>query len=456
MSKKIKSITYSVSGTHCHACEILIEKEIIKLRGVEMVAASSAKGQVTIEYAKNRPSLDKINEVLRDSGYEFFEGKVTPTPSPFSDYLKSFFIALVIILVFYFLNTSGLLSFNVSSDSALPAYILFGLLAGFSTCAALVGGIVLSLTRQWLSLHSSSDSLTTRLKPALMFNLGRVIFFGIFGAILGYFGSFFHLSLTAGAVISILVSIVMLVLGLQMLGMAGFQSFQFALPKSLTGRFADEQNFQGKYMPFLMGAFTFFLPCGFTLTVQSLALASGSMLTGALIMAFFALGTFVPLLLIAWGGTVSKSKYFSYVAGILIILFALHTANSQLAVLDLPNFSFSSSSISPATSVDDLAPIINGQQILKMDASSSGYSPNFFKIRAGEPVRWEITDRGTSGCTNAVLARSLFDGVINLVPGTTSVKEFTAPAAPGTYRFSCWMGMISGSIEVINQTIDIE
>ena len=85
-----------------------------------------------------------------------------------------------------------------------------------------------------------------------------------------------------------------------------------------------------------------------------------------------------------------------------------------------------------------------------MDASASGYSPETFTIKANLPVRWEITDRGTSGCTNAVIARSLFSGPINLVPGTTSVKEFRAPSTPGTYRFSCWMGMISGTIEVIN------
>ena len=91
-----------------------------------------------------------------------------------------------------------------------------------------------------------------------------------------------------------------------------------------------------------------------------------------------------------------------------------------------------------------------GKQVIKMDASSSGYSPDYFKVKAGIPVRWEITDRGTSGCTNAIISRTLFDGPINLVPGTTSVKEFTPPTTPGTYRFSCWMGMINGTIEVVN------
>lgn len=94
--------------------------------------------------------------------------------------------------------------------------------------------------------------------------------------------------------------------------------------------------------------------------------------------------------------------------------------------------------------------VVNGVQIVKMDASASGYNPSTFTIKAGLPVRWEITDRGTAGCTNAVISRTLFTGQINLVPGTTSIKEFTAPTTPGIYRFSCWMGMISGTIEVVN------
>jgi len=64
-------------------------------------------------------------------------------------------------------------------------------------------------------------------------------------------------------------------------------------------------------------------------------------------------------------------------------------------------------------------------------------------------VRWEIKDIGTSGCTNAVISRSLFDGPINLTPGQTSIKEFT-PTKPGKYKFSCWMGMVSGLIEVVD------
>jgi plastocyanin len=147
------------------------------------------------------------------------------------------------------------------------------------------------------------------------------------------------------------------------------------------------------------------------------------------------------------------------VAGSLVLFFALYNINFQLNVLGIsslsdlginPGQSSSASKNNSLQSEEGLPPIVDGKQILKMDASSSGYSPNYFKVRTGMPVRWEITDKGTSGCTNAVISKNLFDGEIPLTPGQTSVKEFT-PTQPGKYKFSCWMGMISGIIEVVDK-----
>lgn len=85
-----------------------------------------------------------------------------------------------------------------------------------------------------------------------------------------------------------------------------------------------------------------------------------------------------------------------------------------------------------------------------MNASASGYSPNKFTIRVGVPTKMEVTDTGTSGCTNAIISK-LFEGQIDLTPGKTTIKEFT-PAKVGVYKFSCWMGMVSGTIEVVDDT----
>jgi plastocyanin domain-containing protein len=85
-----------------------------------------------------------------------------------------------------------------------------------------------------------------------------------------------------------------------------------------------------------------------------------------------------------------------------------------------------------------------------MSADANGYYPNNFKIKSGVPVRWEITDRGVSGCTNAIVSKTLLSQPLRLKPLSVTTLTFDPPKTPGIYRFTCWMGMISGTIEVIN------
>ncbi|MDD5144904.1 MAG: sulfite exporter TauE/SafE family protein [Candidatus Pacebacteria bacterium] len=453
--ENIKEHIYRVEGMHCSSCEILIEKKLLEIGSVESVDASAHKGRAVIEYRGERPTLQNLNRIFAKEGYVFsdFSAADKRKDAPQKNW-KIFGISLVLIGGFLFLNRLGLASLiNVSAKSALPAFFAFGILAGFSTCAALVGGIVLSMSKQWMELYSKKDSILTKFQPHLMFNAGRIISFALLGLVLGGVGSKLQISLGFTSMMVILISVMMFFLAMQMLGVKAFQGFQFTLPKSLTRYVADDSKFQGKFAPFMMGALTFLLPCGFTITVQSIALLSGDVLQGGIIMFLFALGTAPALLLIG----LSSVKFFQNphmgenflrVAGALVLFFALFNINSQLNILGLP--SFSNVIGQKEVQAKDLAPIVDGKQILKMNASSFGYSPNKFKVRAGIPVRWEITDKGTSGCTNAVISRALFNGQISLTRGKTSVKEFT-PQKAGRYKFSCWMGMISGIIEVVDE-----
>lgn len=109
----------------------------------------------------------------------------------------------------------------------------------------------------------------------------------------------------------------------------------------------------------------------------------------------------------------------------------------------------SKTSVSASSSGNDLIPVVNGQQIVSMTASAGGYTPNHFKIKAGIPVVWNITSSGNAGCASAVVAPQLFPDRIVLTADAVTTKQFTAPS-PGTYRFSCTMGMYTGSFEVIN------
>ena len=454
----IKEYLYYVQGMHCASCEVLIEKKILEISGIQSVEASAGRGQVLIEYEGEKPSSEKFNKIFKKENYVFFDKLIEEKKYNFSESLLIFNIVIWLIAGFLLFNKLGLSGLiNVSSKSSLPAFFMLGVLAGVSTCAALVGGLILSMSKQWQELYANRPSFFIKLQPHLIFNIGRIASYTIFGAILGMIGSRLQISLRFTSFLVISVSIVMILLALQMLGVKKLRKFQFTLPKSITKYIADETNFKGKYMPFLLGASTFFLPCGFTITAQGMALLSGNPLQGGLIMLSFALGT-APMLF-AIGLSAVKffsrphlSHRFSMVAGILVLFFAIFNINNQLNVLGYTSandFLSRQTQTKTATTEDGLPAIVNGKQIIKMDASSSGYKPNYFKVKVGVPVRWEITDRGTSGCTNAVISRGLFDGQISLTPDQVSVKEFT-PTKPGKYKFSCWMGMISGIIEVVD------
>lgn len=450
-----KTTTYSVQGMHCASCEILIEKKIIKENLVESVNASQPQGTVTIESRSSQPlTLKYLNKIFKKDGYSFSpalsrEGGRRPEgfdTDPFTPLL----IGMVFIIGYILLSKTGFSSLvSVNATSSLPVFFLFGLLAGVSSCAALVGGIVLSLSKQWLSSYGENDSMLKKAQPHFMFNIGRVVGYAGFGLVLGAIGNYFQLSPVVSAMLVIGVSLVMILLGLQMVGIKALQRFQIKLPKSLTGKLSDESNFQGRFGPLLMGALTFFLPCGFTITAQALALASGNPIQGSLIMGLFALGTVPGLLAIGLSSVKlysnpQRSKQFSLIAGMLVLFFAAFNINAQLNVLGVSTLSIKSSASG------SLPVLENGTQVIKITAGST-YSPNRIVLRANTPTRWEVTANGISGCTNAIISRGLFTDQIDLVEGQVSTKEFTSPK-PGLYKFSCWMGMVSGTVEVVDST----
>lgn len=457
-----KEHIYKVQGMHCASCEILIEKKLLDLPNIKSVDASTPDGKVVVEYEGDRPNPDRLSIIFKEENYKFFdigapkpsaeaakksEKKISPT-------LIAFNIAIFIIIAFLILDKLGIANFlALNSTSSLLTFLGFGLLAGLSSCAALVGGIVLSMSKQWNSLYAENSSTLKKLQPHIMFNTGRFISYTILGGVLGLIGSRLQISAQFTGYLVIAISLLMIALGLQMLGVKAFRKFQISAPKSLTRGIANENNFQGKYMPFLMGALTFFLPCGFTITAQSLALLSGSAVSGALIMGAFALGTIPVLFFIGLSSVKFNSKphlaeRFSKVAGFLVLFFALFNMSNQATVLGFTGINFNHPQVA-SSSQDGLPPIVNGQQVIKMTASGSADSPNYFKVRAGVPVRWEITGASSLGCNGAIVSNSLFDGQVDLTPGQVAVKEFT-PQSAGTFGFSCTMGMIRGTIEVVN------
>ncbi len=91
--------------------------------------------------------------------------------------------------------------------------------------------------------------------------------------------------------------------------------------------------------PLIIGFATFFLPCGFTQSMQVVALSSGSFVSGMLIMLAFALGTLPVLALLSFGSaSFAHSRYaplFFKSAGVVVIGLGLFALLSGLAGLGI-------------------------------------------------------------------------------------------------------------------------
>lgn len=429
--------TYYVKGMHCAACEVLIEKKLVSNGDAKKARASLKDNKVDIYYDSSAPKTSELNKLFSSDGYTF---STNVTDKPINK-MYTFGILILILVTFVFFEKNGLLSgVNVSSTSSLGAFFLFGFAASISTCAALVGGIIISMSKKWNEMYAGASE-SVRAKPFILFNIGRVIAFGILGGLLGTIGNIFSISTTLSSVFVIVISVLMIFLGLQMVGL---NYFSIKFPKTLTSKFIDEKRFSGNLMPLFLGAGTFFVPCGFTLVAQTIALTSGSFLQGSLIMLAFVLGTLPMLSLISFTSIKVNSlpaviQKFNFVAGVLVVLFALYNINAQLNVLGIPSLTdLTAKNVKVTPEIKNSDP--TSTQLIQLEAKGFAYYPKDISVYANRPVRLEIMNTGAVGCANAVVGRGLFNGVITLKDGI-NVVEFT-PTTKGIYKITCTMGMV--------------
>lgn len=478
-SRKLEWVRhYHVTGMHCAACERLLETRLRSLPGITRARAYASRGLVTLHGKGVAPSAEALSRLFHDEGYTLSDDK--PSAGSFRLRRAGMAVGLVGLLLaaLLLLERVGLGGLVAPAESAsLPALFGLGVVAGLSTCAALVGGILLTLC--------TAPEQAGRWQAPVAFLAGRLISFAAVGAALGAIGQRASLSPEASSLLVLIAVAIMALTGLRNLGWAGAGRLvpSLRLPSPWSTRQASPLGPGGMPSGAAMagaGALTVLVPCGFTLTAQALAALSGSALSGAGAMLAFALGTSPSLLVLGLTTTGLSlrprySRPLRTLTGAALIAFALYSANAQMNVLGLPSLSDLSAVAArpiPATiaaavpaipratvtsslptpdlsNVDEsLAPLENGVQVLRMDALAYAYTPSYFRVRAGVPVRWEIADRGTSGCTNAVVSRGLFPERLELARGRVTVKEFV-PNDPGLYKFSCWMGMVAGAIEVV-------
>jgi sulfite exporter TauE/SafE len=355
----------------------------------------------------------------------------------------------MILAAFKFFQSTGLIDrINLqSANVTLGMALLIGLVASVSSCLVVVGAVIIAFGEKYKS--AGSGLFDSAVKPNLLFHAGRLATFFILGGALGLLGGELNISGNFISIFTIIIAVVMGWLGLNILGIVpSISNVGVRMPKGLTKKWSALKNSEHKAAPFLLGGMSFFLPCGFTQSMQIFALTSGSFWSGAMTLGIFALGT-VPALLIlgitaSWTSS-NKMALFQKVAGIFVVLFAIFTLQSGLALhgVSVNVLSTTDTKKVETTTVDKKT--TSEQQVVEMHVLSSGFSPATLKIKKGVPVKWIIKGDQVTGCTNKIIVPSL--KITKTLTAGDNVVEFT-PTVAGTIPFSCWMGMVQGKFIV--------
>lgn len=443
----MKNYTFHITGMHCASCEVLIEKKIKKVAGVENVKVNHANGRAEI-LCSQEPNLHELNNLVKSEGYHvsLWQNRRITThtnnhKNTVKDYLHMGGIFLMIVSAYYILKQFNLVpNIGITQHMSYGVIFLIGLFAALSTCIAVVGGLILAAAGKYNELHPNLTGIQ-KFRPHAYFNAGRIVGYTAFGAAVGGLGSVLTLSPRANGYLMILASVVMLMLGFQLLNLFPWlRQFSPKMPKFIGHKIHDLSTKDGKSTPFILGASTFFLPCGFTQALQLYVLASGDWKIGALTMLVFSLGTLPALLSLSAISSFAKGafqRHFLKFAGVMVVSLAIFNINNGLV---LAGYNFNLAFTSNQTS-GPVARIVDGKQIVEMSVKGYSYVPNQFTVVQGVPVEWRIDGSDAVGCGQVVVMPTLGISKYLSPQGITAIT-FT-PTETGTIPFNCSMGMMT-------------
>ncbi|MCL1947302.1 MAG: sulfite exporter TauE/SafE family protein [Chitinivibrionia bacterium] len=421
-------------------------------------------------------------------------------------------IAALYMLLDYF-GVLNVLVPSQLADSRLGYGMLFviGLITSVH-CIAMCGGINLSqsIPLPQESAQNENQSKISAFIPAFMYNSGRVVSYTAIGFVLGFVGMLFGgdgsnvgLSVTTQGTLKLVAGVFMVIMGINMLNIFPWmRSIIPGMPKIFNGKINIGKKTPAGVRPLIVGLLNGFMPCGPLQSMQIVALVSANPLAGAFSMFLFSLGT-VPLMLglgsvvsalgrkftanvMAIGATLVvvlglamlsqgtslsgimpsdmltvlivalcvigivsgvpyKKQYFkiasvsvSFLAAV-IVLIAFHHVNVGAAPVSASN---------SGAAKKETAKSASKVQIINSTLYPNRY-PNI-TVQAGTPVKWIIdAPQGSiNGCNDRINIREY--GIMNYkFKYGENVIEFT-PTQTGRVQYSCWMGMIRGTITVVD------
>lgn len=442
----MNNVKIPITGMHCASCEILIGENLKKIPEVKEVKVSHKTAQAIITYGDKKPSDNDIEKAVQNAGYRLGKEKDLPWLSTNLNDYKDLMLAITILAgVYYIANRFGIFDLSVETENkSLFVSLLVGLVAGVSSCMALISGLVLGLSARHAELHPEASAFQ-KFRPHIFFNLGRIGGYTLLGGLIGTIGQALKPSGNFLGFMIIATGAIMILFGLKLIEIFPIlRNKSITLPAGLArllGLNKDVKEYSHRGAATL-GALTFFLPCGFTQTMQLYAVTSGSFLKGAIIMGLFALGTAPGLLSVGGLSAIlkgRKARIFYMVAGLAVILLGWWNITNGQNLLN-----------GGTGAVKETTVISNGEvQEIRMTQKNNGYSPNVLTVEKGRPVKWIIDSTAPFSCAASIIMPKY--KINKILTSGQNIITFT-PTEVGEIPFSCSMGMYRGKFIVVDKT----
>lgn len=352
--------------------------------------------------------------------------------------------------------------------------LVTGLFAGGVSCAAVQGGLLTGLiTRQRAATVADTSAVGSGpgttvmaavepqwrrrvaddLAPVGGFLAGKLVSHAVLGAALGALGGAVQLSTGARTWLQIGAGLLIIVFGLAQLGVPGFRKIVVEPPASWMRLLRKRARSQTALAPAVLGVLTILIPCGVTLSVEALALASGSPWWGAATMAVFVLGTSPLFAVLGYAARVAATAWRGRLAlatGLVVLAMGFYTLNGGLELAGSPMAASrlaESVGFEPPAADATAATITNGAQTLTINANTGSYSPKNIEATSGVPTTLVVKTSGTQGCIRSMVFPSL--GITKTLPTSGETRIDLGTLQPGRLDYTCGMGMYSGMITIL-------
>lgn len=426
-----------IKWMHCISCEILLDKELKKVSGATILMINHKKWLLEIDF-KKESDYKKIVKIIEENNFKVIEKSEIAPVFDSTNMLLNIIALLFVVILFIASKIFDFYSIIPSLETINFLWALFiGLIASLSTCLAITWWIILGFSKYF----DQEKSFAWHLKVQSSFQFWRILWFFVFGWLLGLIGQTISINFTVTAILTIFISLILIYMWLNILGLLpSITKLWLHMPKSFVSKI--EKLGKPKYAP-IVWALTFFLPCWFTQTMQLLAVSSWSFWLWGLVMMFFAIWTF-PVLFSLW----LWSSYFNdrnytylnkFIAAIIIFFWVFSLSNSYKLI----NYSFISLWWENK-SITDITWEKNNAKLEEVRVSHNGYQtvPSILNLKAGWNYKIIITPTSNwLGCMSTQAIPKLSNKVSYVKKWEDIIYEIY-DVKPWTYDIVCasmWM-----------------